>query len=326
MNYSNCSLYGVQSKKVLAQRLHISDKRYFKQSFVSSHIHPYIEQKNGKKRLIEPPDAELKRIQKQLKNRLSELDIPPYVFSGVKGRSYVDNAKVHSGMRYVYKLDISGFFPSTPRERAYTFFRRKLGTSPDVAECLSNFVTVNLDLADCKNPSTINDFLQGKNIQTRNHLISGSPTSQILSYLMNEDMFNQLNNLAKKQNMEMTIYVDDVTFSSEQRISPAVQTRIVNILHRFGFLESKGKIRLYSKHYPKLITGTTISDEGKCVIRNSISYRIMKDLAELKRDPANQEVRRRLQGLVSAARQVDPQAFPSVRRYAYKKLNSTSEM
>lgn len=96
--------------------------------------------------------------------------------------------------------------------------------------------------------------------------------------------------------------------------------RIANILHRFGFLKSKGKIQLYSKHYPKLITETTISDAGKCVIRSPISYRIMKDLVDLKRDPVSQEVRRRLQGLVSAARQVDSQTFPSVRRYAYKKI------
>lgn len=321
MEYNSCSLYGIQSKKMLMQRLCISDKRYLKQAFVSSHIHPYIEQKeDGKKRLIEPPDHELKRIQKCLKNRLAELDIPAYVFSGVKGRSYVDNARFHSGNRYVYKLDLSGFFPSTPRDRAYTFFLRKLKTSPDVAECLSNFVTVNLDLANCEKPSEIDAFLQEKNIRTRNHLISGSPASQILSYLMNEDMFNCLNDLARKQGMEMTVYVDDVTFSSREYISSVVQARIINILHRFGFRESKGKIRLYSKHYPKLITGTTISENGKCVIRNTISYRIMRNLAELKKDPTNQEVRLRLQGLISAARQVDPQAFPSIRQYAYKKL------
>ena len=183
MVYSSCSLYGIKSKKRLAQYLGITDKRYFKQEYVNQHIHPYIEVKNGKKRLIEPPDDELKRIQRRIKNCLGQIKLPDYVFSGVKAKSYVDNAKLHAGKRYIYKLDLTAFFPNTPRERAYSFFRDKLKTSPDVAECLTNFVTVDLDLADCENIESINKFLTEKNTNERRHLISGSPASQLLSYL-----------------------------------------------------------------------------------------------------------------------------------------------
>lgn len=317
MIYSNCSLYGIKSKKMLVRQLHIVDKRYLKQSFVDSHIHPYVENKNGKKRLIEPPDDELKRIQKRLKNILGQIEVPFYVFSGVKKKSYVDNARLHSGKRYVYKLDLTAFFPSTSRERAYTFFRDKLKTSPDVAECLANLVTVDIDLANCEDMQSVNDFLNEKGVITRNHLISGAPTSQLLSYLINVDMFDRLYQIAEKHSMAVTVYVDDITFSSCLIITGRIRGDILRVIHRFGFRESKKKVRLYSKSYPKLVTGTTISSKGVCVIRNSMSNHIMIELLKLKKDPNNKEARLRLQGLISAARQVDSNAFPAIRRYAY---------
>ena len=122
MVYSSCSLYGLKSKKRLARYLGITDKRYFKQTFVNRHIHPYIEVKNGKKRLIEPPDDELKRIQKRIKNYLNQIEFPGYVFSGVKSRSYVDNAKLHAGDRYVYKLDLTAFSPIRQEKERILFF------------------------------------------------------------------------------------------------------------------------------------------------------------------------------------------------------------
>ena len=317
MVYSSCSFYGLKSKKRLAQYLGITDKRYFKQAFVNRHIHPYIEVKSGKKRLIEPPDDELKRIQKRIKNYLGQIEFPGYVFSGVKSRSYIDNAKLHAGDRYVYKLDLTAFFPNTPRERAYSFFRNKLKTSPDVAECLTNLVTVDLDLADCEDIEAINIFLCEKNSCERKHLISGSPASQLLSYLLNVDMFDMLATIAQKQTITMSIYVDDVVFSSKYKISKTIQNRFLKVIHLFGFSESKGKIKSYSNHYPKLITGTTISSTGDCVVRNSMSNHIINELGYLKGHPENQMSRLRLQGLVSAAQQVDSKAFPSVRYYAY---------
>lgn len=319
MDYSSCGLYGVQSKKRLALYLGITDKRYFKQTFVNGHVHPYLEEKCGKKRLIEPPDDELKRIQKRIKNFLSQIQVPEYVFSGVKTKSYVDNAKLHAGKLYVYKLDLTAFFPSTPRERAYSFFRDRLKTSPDVAECLTNFVTVDLDMADCGDIESINSFLREKNICERKHLISGSPASQLLSYLLNVEMFDLLAAIAQNQAMTMSIYVDDIVFSSEHKISKSVQNRLLKVIRLFGFLESKKKIKSYSNCYPKLVTGVTISKNGVCVVRNSMSNRIMAELCYLKEHPEDRTSKLRLQGLVSAAQQVDSNAFPSVRYYAYGK-------
>ena len=98
MTYIESPLLGVKSKKQLKYVLKIPNNKYFKRSYISGLIHPYIEYKNGKQRLIEPPDDNLKAIQKRLKKILSNIDVPDNIFSGVKGRSYYDNAKIHIGV------------------------------------------------------------------------------------------------------------------------------------------------------------------------------------------------------------------------------------
>lgn len=319
MDYNKCQLFGVQSQKMIAHLLYIRDKKFFKQKYVCSQIHPYIECNGNKKRLIEPPSDELKKIQRRLKVLLSNIPVPAYVFSGIKKKSYVDNAKLHSGNHFVYKIDLTAFFPSTPREKAYTFFKDKLKTSPDIAAILSNFVTVDIDLADCKDIEDINAFLVEKDVKTRSHLISGSPASQLLSYLLNVDMFNELYRIASANDMIMTVYVDDVTFSSGTTISRRVRESIIKTIHRFGFKESKKKVRSYSKNYPKLITGGTINKHGMCVVGNQMRYHIMTELNSLKSDSTNIKAKLRLQGLVSAARQINPKIYPSIKSFAYKK-------
>ena len=68
-------------------------------------------------------------------------------------------------------------------------------------------------------------FLASKNVKSYNHLISGAPTSQILSYLANHKMFDEMQAISDENNVIMTVYVDDVTFSSEYYIIVARLSR-----------------------------------------------------------------------------------------------------
>jgi len=100
INPINSNLYKQTSKKYLLNLLHIHDKRFLQQRYVSKHISPYI-QTNPKPRLIEVPSEELKIIQRHIKNELNKIIVPENIFSGVKGKSYIENAKLHSGNKYV---------------------------------------------------------------------------------------------------------------------------------------------------------------------------------------------------------------------------------
>lgn len=199
--------------------LHIKDGDLLKQDYVVSMISPYVDM-SKKPRLIEPPQAELKTVQKSIKTLLGKIEVPDNVFSGIKGKSYSDNARQHlgEGTRNLYKIDLTAFFPSINRETVYRFFFEDLCCSPDVAEVLTNLTTIDLKKLDQKFLSEVYDFLAAKGVKCYNHLISGAPTSQILSYLVNHKMFDELQALSDNNDVIMTVYVDDVVFSSEHNI------------------------------------------------------------------------------------------------------------
>ena len=318
MKYTDCPLYGLKSKKLLKRLLHINNKQMMKQPHIASLVSPYID-KSGKPRLIEPPHEELKIIQKQIKNCLGRIAVPDNVFSGIKGRSYADNARLHVGnnRRNLYKIDLTAFFPSITRDTVYRFFTKDLLCSPDVAQLLTDLTTIDLGKSSAKNIDEIYEFLKGKNVSSYNHLISGAPTSQILSYLVNHRMFDEMQKFADDNGITMTVYVDDVTFSSENRISKDFRDKIVAIIRKYNYQISRNKVKRYTKLYPKLITGVIIDATGKTVLKNSMRQKVIVTYNELKNDPENTDIRMRLKGLLIAARQVNKEAFPSIYKFAF---------
>lgn len=289
---------------------------------MASLIEPYIDT-TGKPRLIEPPRAELKTVQKRIKNLLGRITVPKNVFSGIKGRSYADNATFHIGgnPRYLFKIDLTAFFPSISREVVYNFFLSDLKCSPDVANILTNFTTIDLSRATFKTPQTVFDFLSEKNVTCFNHLISGAPTSQILSYLVNHKMFDEMQLLSDRYSTIMTVYVDDVTFSSEQKITRGFKEKIFHIIKKHNYQISKGKVKSYTKKYPKLVTGVIIDANGELTVRNSLQNKIIIEHDYLRDHPDDVKSRQRLRGLVTAARQVKKDVFPTIHNYAFEKIS-----
>ena len=320
MKYTDCPLYGIQSKKKLKYVLHIKNEDLLKQDYVVSMISPYLD-KTKKPRLIEPPQAELKAVQKRIKTSLEKIEVPNNVFSGIKGKSYSDNACLHlgEGTRNLYKIDLTAFFPSISRETVYRFFSEDLCCSPDIAEILTNLTTIDLKKLDQKDLLEVYDFLTAKGVKCYNHLISGAPTSQILSYLVNHKMFDELQALSDKSNVIMTVYVDDVAFSSEQKISSKFRKSVLSLIRKYNYQVSRKKVRGYSRAYPKLVTGVIINREGRATIKNSLRKKIVAEYEYLRNNPTDKKSRQRLRGLVTAARQVDKSAYPNIRKFAFEK-------
>jgi len=309
--YSNCKLYKLNSKKYLTYLLQIDDNNFFEQRYVSLLITPII-QTEPKERLIEYCNFELKMIQKKIKNYLSDINFEDYIFSGVKGKSYVDNANAHTGVKYLYKTDISGFFPSISRNHVYNFFRNELKTAPDIAEILTNLTTINIDFANQENIEEVNIFLQKKHINCRNHLITGAPTSVLLSYLSNIGMFDKIKKIADKKGVKFTLYVDDLFFSSDKPLGRKFQEDVKKIITEYNYQISEQKCKFHMSRYPKRITGVIINKNGDLVIPNNLRLKIKMTLINLKKDPEDYKLKRRLEGLVYAARQIEPDAYPSI--------------
>lgn len=303
---------------MLKYLLKIKDNSMLKQNYVASLVEPYIDT-TGKPRLIEPPSTELKAIQSRIKVMLGNISVPDYVFSGIKGRSYADNSKLHAGIRFLFKIDLTAFFPSIKRETIFRFFNIDLECSTDIAEVLTNFLTIDILKSKAENIDAILRFLESKHVKVKNHLISGSPASQILSYLGNHMMFDELHTLSIKNNIVMTVYVDDITFSGIGYISHRFKEKVNHIIRKYGYKISKAKVKSYSKLYPKLVTGVIIDSTGKLVLRNSLRRKIIIEFEKLRQNPTNSVSRNRLRGLITAARQVNTEIYPSIHKYAFEK-------
>lgn len=308
------NLYELSTKKNLMKLLKVPAKEFLNQNFIAKQINPYI-QTDPKPRLIEAPSDSLKKIQKRIKNELNKIEVPSNVFSGIKDKSYVDNANIHKDCKFLFKIDLTAFFPCITRETVYKFFKNDLKTSSDIANILTNFVTIDLTLCDIQKPEAIEQFLLSKGIKTTNHLISGSPASQILSYLVNHNMFDELQTFCDKNDIIMSIYVDDITFSSQNKISHKHKEIIYNIISNHLYRLSKSKVKYYTNNYPKPVTGTIISPNGKLIIPNSLSHKVINELHNYKENPKDEHSRKRLQGLIVAAQQTEPKKFNNIYRY-----------
>ena len=65
----------------------------------------------------------MKTVQKRMKTLLGKIQVPDNVFSGIKGRSYSDNARLHLGKskRNLYKIDLTAFSPRSVEKQSTVF-------------------------------------------------------------------------------------------------------------------------------------------------------------------------------------------------------------
>ena len=146
---------------------------------------------NGKSRVIEEPNRELKAIHGRLLVLLSRIEPPAYLHSGVKGRSYVSNAREHVGRGRILKTDVSRFYPSTTHRQVFIGFLRELRCSGDVARLLADLCT-----------------FQG-------HVPTGSPISMPAAFLAHKQIFDAMYFQMRRRNIALTVYVDDISLSGE---------------------------------------------------------------------------------------------------------------
>lgn len=267
--YTECPLYGIQSKKQLFKFLSINDENLRKG--ICSEFQQVEISHDG--RLLEKSFGELKEIQKRINGCLKKCEYPDYLHSGIKGRSYYTNAKVHQNCRYMFKLDISAFFPNTKREKVFDFFLNELSVSPDVAKLLTDYTTIDLSAFLLQN-SDLQRYLDLKRVRHTNHLITGAPTSILLSFLCNRNMFDELSYVAEKNDYKFSVYVDDIFYSSKVEIPPYIKKSIIAALCNNGYNVSESKIKYYKSTDYKIVTGVAISPDNNLRITNKLRYKI----------------------------------------------------
>src|SRR5690606_3312443 len=66
------------------------------------------------------------------------------------------------------------------------------------------------------------------------HLPTGSCISPLLSYWINQSLFDQLHDITSREGSRMTLYVDDITISGE-KATPEFLNKIAIAINSYGY-------------------------------------------------------------------------------------------
>ncbi|MCA6110923.1 retron Ec67 family RNA-directed DNA polymerase/endonuclease [Bradyrhizobium cenepequi] len=175
-----------------------------------------IPKKGGGRRLITAPKPRLKMIQTKLADLLLDIHVE---LESARSRvqcqlahgfkpdfSIVTNATAHRNKRYVFNADLKDFFPSINFGRVLGFFTKdhNFSLEPKVATVIAQIA--------CHN----------------NQLPQGSPCSPVISNLIAHVLDIHLSKVARAGRCTYTRYVDDLTFSTNEKEFPASVARLVS--------------------------------------------------------------------------------------------------
>lgn len=281
----NCKLFKLNKIKTIYKILNIPveaqqknydfdylyDFKYLKKDIKNSNnkiskkerFENYIDVKKSKISLIEdrPSDFDkskyrviininqewLKKSQKKFHKMIAkELNNIPYLHSTIKHKSFATNAHKHIGEKFTLTIDLKNFFTCISREILAKNLKTLLKIDSDIAMYYSNLLT---------SPSDKPPYNNGQH-----NLGQGLPSSPILAFLCNYTLFEYINDLAKLHNTLMTIYVDDITFSSNLPISQDFIDKLFGLFKQNGMKINKSKIHLSKNNSFKKITGVNIID------------------------------------------------------------------
>lgn len=207
-----------------------------------------IPKKKGGFREIDSPDSSLKLIQKRISFLLNVIYYgmkPACVHGFVKtiteqGESFsiASNAAQHVNSHYVLNIDLKDFFHSIDIWRikqvfmSYPFF-----FGNDLASYLALLTTY------------------------QERLPMGAPTSPVLSNLSCFLFDRRMMRFAEEQELNFTRYADDLTFSSNQKITGSAISAITQIINEYGFAVNEEKTRIFTNRGRQLVTGLKVNEK-----------------------------------------------------------------
>ena len=295
----NSPLHAITSKRRLAKHLGTDEKslrRLAKQikSF-SPPYHVFPQKQNGKIRDIENPNLELKIAQRKFKKLLSRIETPKWLMSGKKSVSIFNNADFHKHNKVFLCVDIQSFYKSISKDHVKGCFIRKFEMAEDVAGLLSDIV-----------------MFHDKNGVVKNYLPTGAPSSQAIAYWTYHKMFENIHYLAESRGITMSLYVDDLTFSSNRSIPVNFIDLLKEKLSKFNLSLKEKKIKRYGAKAYKSVTGCIITPYNKVKVPNKTRKKILDLTGKDKVEDIEFDRLERLFGSLNSARQIEPDFFPHV--------------
>ena len=176
-------------------------------------------------RVINPPDKELKKIQRLLlKKVLRHIDTLSNMGAG-RGSSTAQIMALHTNKDMLLCYDISNFFPSV-KKRTITKCLRDRGLSWDVIDVIANLTTFN------------------------NHLPQGAPCSTQLGKIILSSPAKHLLRLLENYGtaVDVSFWVDDIVISGPRSLENLEKCgNVYNIFSRHGFQLKREKTKIQPK-------------------------------------------------------------------------------
>lgn len=291
-------LYRLHKKSDLEQLLNLKRGVLKKEvCFDSQYSVFYIDKKDGgKRKVVNPRGRQIVNIQDRLFRYLNRIERPDWVKSGRKGDSYITNAAAHQNNKYGMKSDISSFYDSVTYSKIRRFFLEKMEMSKDTAEIVTRMVTY------------------------KRCLPTGGKTSMLVAYFAYQNMFEEIHQISDDRGIVFTLYVDDLSFSSNNRIEVDFFDEIHKIISKYGLKAKWKKTIFYSNQGYREYTGVGIKD-GDMVLPNFTRQGIIDCFAKCQKNPDDMELLESLKGKLIAARQIEPDIFPQIYGYVRKRKN-----
>ncbi len=244
-----CMLLGFISKTLnpdAKQEFLISAKElhYFSRKKDSKYFHFSIPKKDGTLRPISAPVKRLKKYQRLINVLLTILYEPhKCAFGFVPGKNIVDNARKHLSKKFVYNIDLEGFFPSIK------FRRVKLALSSEPFNLIGE-----------KEPLA---FIIANICCANGCLPQGAPTSPTLTNIICQRLDKKLSRFAKEHKATYSRYADDITFSSFREIFNDEFKKVLNaIITEEKFVINEKKVRLQTRGERQSVTGIVVNTKS----------------------------------------------------------------
>lgn len=213
---------------------------------------------HGKERALAVPREHVKDIQRRVAEFLWPLSgqLDDACVGYVPGGSTVRNASRHCGQRWIQRLDIKDFYPSTEWSKVNDALQR-WGANPEVARTISDLTT------------------------DRGKLPMGAPSSPLLSNLVLSRLDPVLASECRDLRVAYTRYADDLTFSSMERFD--MTAPVSSALEEIGYELNEAKSRLRQRGQRIVVTGLTVAEPDFPRLPKQVKRRLRQELHYIER-------------------------------------------
>lgn len=213
----------------------------------------YIPKRNGKKRRIDEPLPDLKKVQSWILNEiLYKIPCSKFAKAYVPNISIKDNSRFHRNQKIVVAVDLKNFFPSI--KSGYI---------------LSVFLSIGYNL-----PTAV---ILTRLCCLRESLPQGAPTSAYLSNLVMLQFDNNISKYCTANNIRYTRYADDLTFSGDFDIA-ALLYLVDKELKYLNLRRNPQKLKVMRRGDRQKTTGIVVNEkqqlprEYRMKIRQEVHY------------------------------------------------------